>query len=611
MSQRQAIVIFLAAALGALVCQVGRAADGPASNTLESLAKEIPADRAARTVATIKELLAIDSAADGGFFVVSGYHRAGDDGGGVFRYDKACDEAADAGTVFQPEKLPGRFKRVFHADGDVYAEWFAARGDGGSPTPHDDQKAINACLAKFGRVKLLRKTYGVRGKPTHYNPNITYHGVDLGANYRIEGTDRNATRIKLLDGTNPKGSAPGNNYFHVIGNRRFHGSADHIVVRDLTVDANFDGQNKHTTIHCISIRGGGALVERVNFRGYGTGRHPAGSSRECFVIHQTLVYKDKTASRQAATYRELDFTDSGHNGSIEGKVAEITHITLGGADNFENRSWILPRGHDPDFDPANAGENENNWWPSYGGLVENCVVHDEAFDPRVQKSPLHGITYGNCIGLVVRNNRIYNFEGAGVFVMSWWNRDTTIVDNEFIGVSSGLALHIKGRDGKPVQMPRHENVLFERNRIELCAPKHHRWSPIGIQLYGQDPGKGARFKNVVARNNTISGRAFTNAKGERRFPVGIVVQILRPNYEGIVFEDNRIDVPDFSPGSYVPQEPYSMSMTYFPMARWAEDARAGNIVYRNNRNSEGRVLYPILQDWYYKNKPTWGKPPKQ
>ena len=93
-------------------------------------------------------------------------------------------------------------------------------------------------------------------------------------------------------------------------------------------------QDKHTTIHAIAIRGGGALVERVNFRAYGTGRSPeTGSSRECFVVHQTLIFKDAMSCRRAAVCRDLDFTGCGHIGSLDGNVAEITHIALGGANN--------------------------------------------------------------------------------------------------------------------------------------------------------------------------------------------------------------------------------------------------------------------------------------
>ena len=580
-----------------------------AANSVTALRRAIAPDTTILTVDTVADLLALREADGAARYVVRGYHRPGDDGGGVFRYDPKGEQTADGGTVLAPRHLPGRFTRKLDPWGEVYAEWFGARGDGDGPDPHNDAPAINACLRPFARVRLLAKTYGVRGTPTHFNPDATYHAIDLGPRYRIEGSGRGATRIRLLDGSNPKGTSPGSNYFNVLANRRFHESADYVVVRGLTVDCNFDGQNKHTTINAIGLRGGGALVERCNFRGYGTGCHPTGNSRECFVIHQGLVYKDAKGCRQAAIYRDLDFTAPGHNGSVPGHVAEITHITLGGAHNFDNYTWILPKGRDPDFDPANGGENENNWWPSFGGLVENCTVRDERYDPATQKSPLHAITYGDSIGVTIRNNTVCDFEGAAVFVMSWWNRGTTIVDNHFLRVASGVALHVKGTKGKPLQCPRHEGVRIERNTITLGAPVHHRWSPIGIQYYGQDLDKAVRLKNILVRQNRIAGRSYADAAGKTRYPVGITIQLLRPNHQNLVFEDNVIDVPDFGQSAWIPQEPHSQSIVYFPLARWDEDATAGNVRFINNRTPAGRRVRPILADWWFKNEPAWGTVP--
>jgi hypothetical protein len=562
----------------------------------------------AQTVDTLADMLKAAPAADTALFTVKGYRRPDDGGGGLFMYQKLNTRPADGGTVLEAQGVPGRFVRQFDPEGDAYAEWFGAYGDGDSANPHDDHDAINACLASLGRVKLLAKIYGVRGKPTPYNPQATYNAIDLGLRYRIEGSGRDKTTIKLLTGTNPCGSGPSENYFNVLGNRGFYESADYAVIRDVTIDCNFDGQDKHTTINAIGVRGGGVLVERCNFRGYGTGRHPEGSSRECFVIHQSLVYKDATGCRQAATYRDLLFSDPGHNGGIEGTVGEITHIALGGAHNFEDYGWIVPKGKDSDFDPAEGGENENNWWPSYGGLVENCVIRDEVYTPGAQNSFLHGITYGDCIGLTVRNNRIENFEGVAVYVMSWWNRDTTIVDNQFVNVTMGVSLEAKGDNNAPLQMPSHTNVLFARNKITLAHPLHDPWGPKGIGLFGGAPGGGPRFDHVTIRDNSIAGTAYTNAKGQRVCPVGINVQVLHVQCRAVVIENNRIDIPDVCEGVWVPQEPYAMSLIYSPLARWESETRDGNIAYRNNTNPQGKELYPILADWYYKNPPTWGKP---
>ena len=570
----------------------------------------IPEGVQARQVDTVEALLATDVPEDGQWLLVTGYRRPGDGGGGVFRYSAASEAAADGGTVLAPESGTGRYVRVFDPEADVYAEWFGAWGDGDRPDAHADQAAINACLRTFGHVRLLAKTYGVRGTPSPWDPTVTYRAIDLGPGYRIEGMGREQTRIRLLDGTNPHGAGPSENYFVVLFNREFHESADDVVVRDLTVDCNFDGQNKETTVHAIHVRGGNALIERVNFRGYGTGRDPRnGSSRECFVVHQGLVFKDRNGSRRGAVLRDLDFTTPGHNGGIEGAVAEITHIAVGGAENFEDLSWIMPQGKDPDWDPADDGENENNWWPSIGGLVENVTIHDVQYDPSTQKSWLNGITYGNSVGMVVRGNQVERFDGQGVFVMSWWDRGTLICDNQFLDVAYGVSLHIQGRDGKPLQCPRHEDVVCERNNIRLGSPMHVPWGTAGIHLYGEELGSGIRLRNMMFRGNTISGRAYTNAKGDRVCPVAITVQILHPNYEHISFEDNIIDTPDFPPTGPAPKEPYGQSMLFYPMARWEEDARSGNVIYRNNRTPDGRLLYPYLAGWSFDNEPVYGKPP--
>ncbi len=562
-----------------------------------------------RTFDTVAQLAAAGGLAADQPLLVKGHHQPGDGGGGTFRYDPASQRPADGGAVVQPATLPGRLIRQVSLEDEALAEWFGAYGDGDGANPHDDHAAINKCLAAYGRVKLLAKAYGVRGKPAPYNPAHTFNAIDLGPYYRIVGAGRERTKVKLLDGTNPVGGGPGNNYFIVFYNRAFHESADHVVISDLTIDCNFDGQDGFTTIHAIGLRGGGALVERLNLRGYGTGCHPeTNSSRECFVVHQTLVYKDAQACRRAATYRDLDLTGCGHNGKLKGNVAEITHLCLGGANNFENSGWIRPRGKDPDWDPADGGENERNWWPSYGGLIENCVIHDEVYDPPTQKSPLNGITYSDCVGLTVRGNTVRDFEGAAVFTMSWWNRETTIVDNDLQRVTVGLALNMASEHGKPIQCPRHDGVLFAHNRVETGAHRNAPWGTTGISLFGGDFPAVLRMQRIHIRENTISGRAFAHVKVPRACPLGINVQILRAAYHDLRFEDNTLDFPDYSPGPVIPQEPDGMAMRYYPLALWADAVKQGHVVYRGNRSRQGKVLYPHLADWYFKNEPTWGKP---
>lgn len=573
------------------------------------LASVLAAPHAAVRFETIAQMCAAKQLPSGGLISVAGYRRPGDDGGGMFRYEPDSQEEPDGGSVFALQKLPGRVLRLVEPDEDVYAEMFGAYGDGDSLHPHADQEAINKCLRRYGRVKLLAKTYGVRGQPQPYDPKITFHAIDLGPYYRIIGSGRERTIIKLLDGTNPHGAPNGSNYFILLYNRKFHESADYVVIRDLTIDANFDQQDKQATIHCIGIRGGGALVERVNLRGYGTGRDPkTGHSRECFVVYQTLVYKAAGSCRRAAVLRDLDFTGCGHNGNVGGSVAEITHIALGGANNFDNLSWIMPEGQDPNWNPENEGENEHNWWPSYGGLVENCVIHDEKYDPPTQQSFLNGITYADCLGLTIRGNRVENWEGTAIFTMSWWNQDTTIVDNIFRRVTIGIALNMASDKGQPLQHPQHRGVLIAHNTIELGNDPDAPWGTCGLSLWGGDIPAIRRMESIHIRDNFIRGRAYQNAKGQRVCPIGVKIQILRPTYHDIRIEDNVFDLPDYGEAPWIPRQPNGQALVFFPLALWQEAAQKGHVLFRNNRDTKGQPLYPALIDWDFKNPPILGKP---
>jgi hypothetical protein len=129
-----------------------------------------------------------------------------------------------------------------------------------------------------------------------------------------------------------------------------------------------------------------------------------------------------------------------------------------------------------------------------------------------------------------------------------------------------------------------------------------------VNLFGGDMPPEVRMARIHIRDNTISGRAYTNAQGNRVCPLGIKVQILRPTYHDLRFEDNVLDLPDFSDAAYVPQEPFAQALLFFPLALWEEATKSGHVMYRGNRNREGKVLYPILADWYFKNPPAWGRP---
>jgi hypothetical protein len=120
-----------------------------------------------------------------------------------------------------------------------------------------------------------------------------------------------------------------------------------------------------------------------------------------------------------------------------------------------------------------------------------------------------------------------------------------------------------------------------------------------------------RMQSVHVRDNVISGRAYTNAKGQRACPLGIKIQILRAVYHDLRIEDNVLDLPDYNATPWVPQEPNGLALMYYPMALWEDAVKQGHVFYRGNRSKDGKLLYPALVDWYMKNPPAYGKMPGQ
>jgi hypothetical protein len=242
-------------------------------------------------------------------------------------------------------------------------------------------------------------------------------------------------------------------------------------------------------------------------------------------------------------------------------------------------------------------------------LIELCRIHDVQYDPRRQKSYLHGISISNTDGAVIRSNRVENFDGTGFFTMSWHNRNTIIRDNRFNRVAIGVSLQVKGDSGSLIQFPKHEGYLIENNTITLGSPQHMPWPPSGLHLYGGDIPAGPRLKDIVARNNVIEGRQYSDAQGTLRLPIGINVQVMRDNLEAVRIENNTLEIPDFPRrGGSMPRRPYGLAIRYFPLSRWQEDVRAGKITFANNRNRAGQELLPALANWSLNNVPTWGLP---
>ena len=550
-----------------------------------AIAQETAPSTGTVTVNTIDELTALSGIPLNTVINLLGYYAPGDGGGGTFVYEPDYYTVEAPGRVIIPTNLKGRFIRHYNcATDEVHAEWLGAHGDGVS----DDQRAINQALLLCKKIVFLPKVYGVGHYVSQYEV-FQNSSIWIQDGYNLRGTlvdGKKASTIKLLSGANPS-----TDYFVMMTTRGFD-NANNISIKDLILDGNFDGQDTlqfpdpksadpsvtipgKPTISLVAVVGGGLVVDNVLFTGYGTGYWPpARNSHETFVLGQALGYRKGApispyfdystypipVSRKGATLTNLEFTGVGRNDMFDEKrfkLAEVTHIAVGGNDNFSNSPWKIPgpfnpitlyswttvykasnpicqKPHDVNYYPCeqdfpgapvgkglcdgkfcdanidltHGGDNAKNYWPSFGTVVKGVKIHDEFVRRGGNISSLHGISIGNAIGTRIEGNTISNFDGVAIFDMTGWSSNTLIVNNVFDRVVNGIGLQASADYSVPPEKAGLDTPIQASETVKpsdvpqtsvLCVRQHWKTGE-ARDILEESP----RHRNMSIRNNVFT-----------------------------------------------------------------------------------------------------------
>lgn len=277
---------------------------------------------------------------------------------------------------------------------------------------------------------------------------------------------------------------------------------------------------------------------------------------------------------------------------------------------------------DPAYNSRWLGENAANIIYCEGGLVENIHIHDESMNSEgyspegiryglhdadgVNASHLHGITAAATRGLIVRNNRILNFHGIGLFIMSWWNEGITVEKNNFDGVFSGitLAAFVEDAKQKPLQFPRHRGISLKDNYIRLgdfpTSPRGYM--PTGFSIIDTSNGETypgslpleeyPRFESIEFRSNRVHGRPYRHVDQKKGVIYPVAAFIRSQSYlRDITIADNVVDLiahPALIPAQNRDNQLLSTSFVMYP-GHYYERGKGGrhDIQFYNNRDLVG------------------------
>lgn len=355
-------------------------------------------------------------------------------------------------------------------------EMFGAVGDG----VHNDAPAINACLAKHGKVYFDAKTYVIgQAEPTDdlYNDNAIYF-QNSDAIFLGKGIGR--TILKFANNNQLVTSSSARSTRMLAS--KWGVNCNNTSVKGITFDGNFNNNKSNGTIHAIIITGFNTRISECEFINFGVGDKGVD---ECFQVFLTIAWDTPKDDATGFIIQNNVFRSPGKKTGVGPKtpVPENTFIGIVGT-----VSAFL------------TGVQ----------IVGNSFI-DCDFNVVVQQSPIRGITLAYTNKAAVANNTFTNFNGICYYVNSWKNTGVSIVNNTATNI--GAFVHLACESMPDVnQISYNENYTIDDNKIELMrSPYFWRLGeepllPSAVSYHFDvtlDKKVYYPFRSILVKNNTV------------------------------------------------------------------------------------------------------------
>lgn len=542
--------------------------------------------------------------------LVLGYATAGDGGHGQFRYDSTDTTSADdGGRVLVTTLSSYRFKRIVDKGEYAKPEWFG--GISGVSTLAGAQAMTIACRKCVAYYRTLE--FGVG---TYYIDNK----IVVPRNTLIRGAGKRLSIVHVVNASPKVAEHTGGAYYSVfmyaiqgtiassiVGPTYLiladEGPCDNVVISDLSIYGNYEGQTKDgsnrfiTNIQAITLVGGNVRVSRVEVQACGKGY----SGGECFIF--TLHTSGTSSNNIGPIIEDCEYSNNGRP-----LIGGGTLAGYGWPANFAG-AWgglevtVIAMGCD-----GSTSDGLTRTSPT-SGTIRGCYIHDMPRNLTESPNPINAMGIGGCSFGQVYNNLVEHVDGRGFYSDNGQNTaqitaGLQIFNNKFTDVAAGIWLQTSTVDDQYLNCKIYDNCIELYNTASL--PSYNlAVAPVGILLFF-DSGSftyGALFPfdSIVIENNYISGGGnFTPESGVLTYYSRAIWLHFTTGdtYRRIKIQNNIIDVPQVGPAPYYYQEADSAALfcddsrTIFNSTQ--RGGRYSAIELINNRTPAGALPYMTI-----------------
>ena len=418
---------------------------------------------------------------------------------------------------------------------------------------NDDSTAIASCLTANGECYLGAGTYLISSK------------IVLTSNQRLIGAGREKTIIRLADNCSQYTALAPNVAAKLYPIATGTTNQTDIIVKGLTLDANFNGQtngNWTNTIGGVALNGFNHRIEDVKVIGTGVGGSSSVAMPASYAESFCIII-DQAGSSAVTNYSVIIGCEVTSPASMSGDgdtSCIVMHVEDG------------------------------------GGLIKDCWVHDITQDSGFLPGNLHCYSaYGK--NITVQDNVAINCYGNGFYGDTWSNYNIVVKNNTFHDTHRAIWINNATWVNCEFSNNKWDNFSIVDAGWDMSRMSSGNywedWSAHSGIVISDNGSQDLRMTNVVFQSNMLLNETW-NKQGVTTYPYPtVMIKLDNANWTNIVFRDNLLFHQNSTIGTSI-----DLWQNWFDTTNSAATYvwDANKVQWSNNRNTWGGSANLIVRN---------------